>query len=284
MKLRQKVWRGRFSERNSHVVCNCAATSVNGVGGHVARYWLVLSAQNAAAAAPTTGVVPAAADEVSALTATQFAAHAQMYQAVSAQATTIHECSSTPWAQLGVLCGHRGRQRGLGRLGTREMPIDFGAMPPEITSALLHAGPGPASLTTAASAWNELAAELNSAALGYDSVVTQLSSNERLGPASASMAAAVQPYVEWMNTTSIAAEHAATLAQAAAGAFETALASVVPPPLIAVNRAELAQALQANVFGQHNGLIAKLESQYSEFWAQTPPRCTTTQSVRDGPR
>jgi PE family len=50
-----------------------------------------LSAQNAAAAAPTTGVVPAAADEVSALTAAQFAAHAQMYQAVSAQAAAIHE-------------------------------------------------------------------------------------------------------------------------------------------------------------------------------------------------
>jgi len=50
-----------------------------------------LSAQNAASAAPTTGVVPAAADEVSALTAAQFAAHAQMYQAVSAQAAAIHE-------------------------------------------------------------------------------------------------------------------------------------------------------------------------------------------------
>ena len=49
-----------------------------------------LSAQNAASAAPTTGVVPAAADEVSALTA-QFAAHAQMYQSVSAQAAAIHE-------------------------------------------------------------------------------------------------------------------------------------------------------------------------------------------------
>jgi len=50
-----------------------------------------MSAENAAAAAPTTGVVPAAADEVSALTAAQFAAHAQMYQAVSAQAAAIHE-------------------------------------------------------------------------------------------------------------------------------------------------------------------------------------------------
>jgi hypothetical protein len=63
---------------------NAAATALGGVGSS-------LSAQNAAVAAPTTGVVPAAADEVSALTAAQFAAHAQMYQAVSAQATAIHE-------------------------------------------------------------------------------------------------------------------------------------------------------------------------------------------------
>ena len=49
------------------------------------------SAQNAASAAPTTGLVPAAADQVSALTAAQFAAHAQLYQAVSAQAEQIHQ-------------------------------------------------------------------------------------------------------------------------------------------------------------------------------------------------
>ena len=61
-----------------------AAAGVQAIGS-------ALSAQNAAAAAPTTGVVPAAADEVSALTAAQFAAHAQMYQAVSAQAAAIHE-------------------------------------------------------------------------------------------------------------------------------------------------------------------------------------------------
>src|SRR5882724_9978789 len=63
---------------------SAAAANLAGIGS-------ALNAQNAAAAAPTTGVVPAAADEVSALTAAQFAAHAQMYQAVSAQATAIHE-------------------------------------------------------------------------------------------------------------------------------------------------------------------------------------------------
>ena len=61
-----------------------AATSLAGIG-------TTMSAQNAAVAAPTTGVIPAAADEVSALTATQFAVHAQMYQAVSAQAEAIHQ-------------------------------------------------------------------------------------------------------------------------------------------------------------------------------------------------
>jgi len=61
-----------------------AAENLEGIGS-------ILAAQNAAAAAPTTGVLPAAADEVSALTAAQFATHAQMYQAISAQAAAIHE-------------------------------------------------------------------------------------------------------------------------------------------------------------------------------------------------
>ena len=67
-----------------HEALSAAAANLTGLGSAGA-------AQNAAAAAPITGVVPAAADEVSALTAAQFAAHAQMYQAVSAQAEAIHE-------------------------------------------------------------------------------------------------------------------------------------------------------------------------------------------------
>ena len=63
---------------------SAAAANLAGIG-------TMMSAQNSAAAAPTTGVIPAAADEVSALTATQFTIHAQMYQAVSAQAEAIHQ-------------------------------------------------------------------------------------------------------------------------------------------------------------------------------------------------
>ena len=50
-----------------------------------------VAAGNCAAATPTTGVVPAAADEVSALTAAHFAAHGVLYQELSAEATAIHE-------------------------------------------------------------------------------------------------------------------------------------------------------------------------------------------------
>src|ERR1700752_3680297 len=63
---------------------SAAAVNLRGIGAGV-------NSQNEAAAAPTTGVVPAAADPVSALTAAQFVAHAQLYQAVSAQAAAIHE-------------------------------------------------------------------------------------------------------------------------------------------------------------------------------------------------
>ncbi|AKN17927.1 PE family protein [Mycobacterium haemophilum] len=61
-----------------------AAGDLQGIGS-------AISAQNATAAASTTGLIPAAADEVSALTAAQFVAHAAMYQAISAQAAAIHE-------------------------------------------------------------------------------------------------------------------------------------------------------------------------------------------------
>ena len=146
--------------------------------------------------------------------------------------------------------------------------VDFGALSPEINSARMYTGPGSASLQAAASAWNGLAAELSSAATGYEKVITQLASDEWMGPASASMASAAQPYVSWMSTTAAQAEQAATQARSAAAAYEQAFAATVPPPLVAANRAETAAAVQANVFGQYTPLIAQLESQYGEMWAQ----------------
>jgi hypothetical protein len=69
---------------------------------HLASAGSALSAQNAAAATPTTGLIPGAADEVSALTAAQFSMHAQLYQAVSAQAEAIHDQFVAVLASSGI--------------------------------------------------------------------------------------------------------------------------------------------------------------------------------------
>jgi hypothetical protein len=61
-----------------------AAVDLAGIGS-------ALSAQHAAVAGPTTGLAPAAADQVSALTAAAFVAHGALYQEVSAQAEAIHQ-------------------------------------------------------------------------------------------------------------------------------------------------------------------------------------------------
>jgi PPE-repeat protein len=146
--------------------------------------------------------------------------------------------------------------------------LDFGALPPEIHSERIYSGPGPGSMMAAAWAWNLLAAELDSAANDYDRIITQLVSEEWMGPASAQMAEAAQPYVTWMRATAVQAEQAAISARAATGAYEAAFAATVPPPLIEANRIQLAQAVSTNVLGQNTPLIVQLEAQYAEMWAQ----------------
>lgn len=59
--------------------------------GQLQSIGAVISEQNAIVAGCTTEVAPAAADEVSALTAVQFSVHAIQYQAVSSQASAIRE-------------------------------------------------------------------------------------------------------------------------------------------------------------------------------------------------
>ncbi len=146
--------------------------------------------------------------------------------------------------------------------------IDFGALPPEINSGRMYVGPGAAPLIAAAAAWDELAAELQSMAASYGSTVQGLTVAPWTGASSITMAAAAAPYVTWINTTGVQAEQAATQAKLAAGAYETAFAATVPPPVIAANRALLMALIATNIFGQNTPAIAAAEAQYLEMWAQ----------------
>lgn len=146
--------------------------------------------------------------------------------------------------------------------------MDFAALPPEINSGLMYTGPGSAPMMTAAASWQNLAAEVSSAASDYGAVISGLTTGPWQGPASASMVAAAAPYLAWMSTTAAQAEQAATQAKAAAGAYETAFALTVPPPVIAANRALLASLVASNFLGQNTPAIAATEAHYAEMWAQ----------------
>ncbi len=122
-------------------------------------------------------------------------------------------------------------------------------------------------MLAAATAWDELAAELHSAAGAYASVLSGLTAGWQ-GPSSATMAAAAAPYVAWMRTTAGQAEQTAAQAGAAVSAYETAFAATVPPPVIAANRALLMSLIATNILGQNTAAIAATEAQYGEMWAQ----------------
>ena len=146
--------------------------------------------------------------------------------------------------------------------------MDFGALPPEVNSGLMYAGPGSASMLAAAAAWDGLATELLSAATSYGSVVLELTDAGWQGPSSAAMSAAAAPYVAWMHGTAAQAEQAGMQAAAAAAAHEAAFAATVPPPVIAANRALLMALIATNFLGQNTSAIAATEAHYGEMWAQ----------------
>jgi PPE-repeat protein len=146
--------------------------------------------------------------------------------------------------------------------------MDYGALPPEINSARMYSGSGSTSMLAAAAAWDGLAMELVRTASSYQSVITGLVSEGWLGPTSSSMAAAVTPYMTWVSMTGAKAEHAASQATAAAGAYEAAFAMTVPPAEVAANRTQLTTLIATNFLGLNTPAIAASEAQYGEMWAQ----------------
>ena len=146
--------------------------------------------------------------------------------------------------------------------------LDFGALPPEINSGRIYSGPGAAPMLAAAATWDALAAELSATAVGYGSVVNELTSGKWHGPSSISMAKAAAPYVTWLHATAAQAEETAAQAKEAAAAYELAFAMTVPPPVIAANRSLLMALVATNFFGQNTPAIAATEADYAEMWIQ----------------
>ncbi|MEB3020010.1 PPE family protein [[Mycobacterium] crassicus] len=146
--------------------------------------------------------------------------------------------------------------------------LDFGVLPPEVTSTQIYSGPGATPMVSTAAAWDGLAAQLNSFAEGYSSVISALEGDGWAGPSANAMAVAAASYVQWVTATAGQAEQVAGQARLSAAAFEAAHAAVVPPALVAANRTQLTNLVATNIFGQNTPKIAANEAQYAGMWAQ----------------
>jgi PPE-repeat protein len=146
--------------------------------------------------------------------------------------------------------------------------MSFMVFPPEINSSLMYSGVGSGPLMAAASAWDELAADLEASATAFQAVVAQLTGATWLGPSSARMASATAPYVDWLAGTAGQAVQTSAQARLAAAAYESAFAGTVPPAVIAANRSLLAALVATNFLGQNTPAIAATEALYMEMWFQ----------------
>ena len=144
--------------------------------------------------------------------------------------------------------------------------MEFTTLPPEVTSALIHTGPGAESLIAASAAWQQLGTTLEDSAENYGAALSSMTGTWH-GPSSATMVQAVEPYVTWLRTTAQQTQQIASSAQAAAAAYNSVRASVVPTADVTANRMRLVQLLATNGFGRNLPAIAETEADYQSMWA-----------------
>ncbi len=144
--------------------------------------------------------------------------------------------------------------------------MDFSALPPEVISARIHAGPGAESLIEASGAWQRLGTSLEESA-GINAAALSSLTEAWQGPSAAAMTESVEPYLSWLHSTAQQCQQMAVAAQDAVAAFTSVRAAVVPVALVRANRTRLAQLLATNQFGINLPAIAETEGEYQGMWA-----------------
>ena len=158
--------------------------------------------------------------------------------------------------------------------------MDFGGLPPEINSARMYAGPGPARCwpqRRPGTAWRPNYVPLQSS---YGTVISELTDGPGRVRRRRPWRSAATPYVAWLNTAAAEAEQTAAQARAAASAYQTAFTSMVPPEMIAANRCSWRCSTLPTSLGRTPPRSPPLRLSTAKCGPRTLPRCTATPATR----
>ncbi|ETW23467.1 PPE family protein [Mycobacterium gastri] len=153
------------------------------------------------------------------------------------------------------------------------------ASPPEIHSALLSAGPGPAPLIGAATQWSSLSAEYAAVAEELTTVLAGMEAVAWHGLSAQICAAAYLPYLAWLTQASADSAAAAAVHETAATAYISALAAMPTLGELAANHATHAVLLATNFFGINTIPIALNEADYLRMWIQAATTMSAYQAI-----
>jgi PPE family len=147
--------------------------------------------------------------------------------------------------------------------------LDVATLPSELNGTRVYTGTATVALLEAASTWNRLARDLNSAANAFESVLSLFGVRPATGlAATATATAEPPPALGFLTASAGQAQQASAQAAASSQAFEAAFVSNVPPSVIAANRAQLMAMTAVNLFSFNPPAVASTGALYVEMWAQ----------------